>query len=99
MRRRRPITRGEYAPAGDVFSLGAVLYEALTGLRPFPGDDAVSVSYAVVHDPHAPPSQVREGLSPAIDAVFARALSKQPDGRYLQRRGAGPGPGPQPRRT
>lgn len=76
------ITRGEYAPAGDVFSLGAVLYEALTGLRPFPGDDAVSVSYAVVHDPHAPPSQVREGLSPAVDAVFARALSKQPDGRY-----------------
>ncbi len=76
------ITRGEYAPAGDVFSLGAVLYEALTGMRPFPGEDAVSVSYAVVHDPHAPPSRVREGLPAGVDAVFARALAKRPEDRY-----------------
>jgi len=76
------ITRGEYAPAGDVFSLGAVLYEALTGLRPFPGDDAVSVSYAVVHDPHAPPSQVREGLPVAVDGVFDKALAKRPGDRF-----------------
>lgn len=76
------ITRGEYSPRGDVFSMAAVLYEALTGVRPFPGEDAVTASYAVVHDAPSPPTRVREGLPPAVDAVFARGLSKTASERH-----------------
>jgi serine/threonine protein kinase len=76
------IAKGEYSPRGDLFSLAAVLYEVLTGTRPFPGDDAVSVSYAVVNDTPKLASEVRPGLSAAIDEVFVRGLSKQPEDRF-----------------
>jgi serine/threonine-protein kinase len=76
------ILRGEYSPRGDVFSLAAVAYEALTGARPFPGDEIVAVSYAVVHDTPPPPSKRRAGVGAAVDAVFARGLAKEPGARY-----------------
>lgn len=76
------ITKGEYSARGDVWSLAAVLYEAVTGVRPFPGDDAVTVSYAVVHDPVLPPSKVRPEVPAALDAVFERAFSKRVAERY-----------------
>ena len=65
-----------------MFSLAAVLYEALTGVRPFPGEDAVSVSYAVVHDEAPPPSRARPGVPPAVDPIFARGLARRPADRY-----------------
>lgn len=76
------ITRGEYSARGDVWSLAAVLYEALTGVRPFPGDDAVAVSYAVVNDPVLPPTRVRPELPPGLDEVFLRAFSRRPAERF-----------------
>ncbi|MEZ4409186.1 MAG: serine/threonine-protein kinase [Polyangiales bacterium] len=75
------ITRGEYSARGDVFSLAAVMYEALAGVRPFPGDDAVAVSYAVVHDEPLPLAAHRPGLPAAVEGVFARGLSKHRDDR------------------
>ncbi|MGH7393038.1 MAG: serine/threonine-protein kinase, partial [Candidatus Rokuibacteriota bacterium] len=66
----------------DVFSLGVVLYEALTGAVPFRGDDLAAVLYRIVH---ADPAPVREraGLVPAaLAAVVSRALAKSPDARY-----------------
>ncbi len=75
------ISRGEYSPQGDVFSLAVLLYEALTGCRAFPGDDAMKVSWAVVHfDPPAP-TRLRRSLPAAVDAVFAQAFSKRPSAR------------------
>ncbi len=77
------ITRGVYTARGDQFSLAAVLYEALCGIRPFPGDDAVAVSYAVANDVPPPPSRWVKELPPLVDACFERALSKRPNERFL----------------
>ena len=71
------ITRGDYSSRGDVYSLASMLYESLTGVRPFPGDDAVRVSYAVVHDTYTPPSALRPSLSKRVDEVFAAGLSRR----------------------
>ncbi len=76
------ITKGEYSARGDVWSLAAVIYESLTGVRPFPGDDAVAVSYAVVNDPVTPPSKLRPDLPAGLDAVFVRAFARRPAERY-----------------
>ncbi len=76
------ITKGDYSIRGDVFSFGAVLYESLCGTRPFPGEDAVSVSYAVANDTPPPPSKYVPNLAPGLDAAFARALSKRVGDRF-----------------
>ena len=69
-------------PASDVYSLGCVLYEALTGRPPFDADSAIAVVYRHVHDPPSPPSEVRPELTTAIDAVVMRCLAKAPQDRY-----------------
>jgi serine/threonine protein kinase len=76
------IAKGEYGHRGDLFSLAAVLYEALTGTRPFPGDDAVTVSYAVVNDVPKLASSHMPGLPDGVDEVFVRGLAKQPEDRF-----------------
>ncbi len=77
------ITRGVYTARGDQFSLAAVLYEALCAIRPFPGDDAVAVSYAVANDTPPPPSKWVKELPALVDACFERALSKKANDRFL----------------
>jgi len=76
------IARGEYSHRGDLFSLAAVTFEALAGVRPFPGDDAVTVSYAVVNDTPKNPSTLAHGIPVGVDDVFLRALSKEPEERH-----------------
>ena len=66
----------------DLFSLAAILYEALTGARPFPGEDIPAVLYAIVHTDPEPPSRLRDGVPPSLDAFFARALAKDPAQRF-----------------
>lgn len=80
------IAKGEYSHRGDLFSLAAVLYEALTGTRPFPGDDAVTVSYAVVNDVPRLASELMPGLPEGVDEVFVRGLAKLPEDRYASAR-------------
>jgi serine/threonine-protein kinase len=70
---------GEYGPHTDLFSFAAVLYEAVSGVRAFPGDEAVAVAHKVLHDdPPAPSSIARTGATvpPAVDALILRALSR-----------------------
>jgi hypothetical protein len=66
----------------DVYSLGCVLYECLTGRVPFVKDVNTAVIWAHVQEPPPPPSTVREELPPGIDEVIARALAKEPGDRY-----------------
>ncbi|MBK8170920.1 MAG: serine/threonine protein kinase [Sandaracinaceae bacterium] len=71
---------GTYGPSSDIFSFAAVLYEAISGVRAFPGDDALSVAQKVLHDEPRPPGEVARSVNiPAqVDAVIMRGLSKDP---------------------
>src|SRR5882757_2569568 len=75
--------RGDSVDArSDVYSLGCVLYEVLTGEPPFTGDSPVSVAYQHVREDPLPPSQRHNDISPELDAVVLKALAKNPDNRY-----------------
>ena len=72
---------GRFSPASDQFSLAASIYEAVSGRRAFPGDDAVTVAARIASD--IPERFAAElGLPPAVDDVLARALDRRPEGRY-----------------
>ena len=75
--------RGDSVDArSDVYSLGCVLYEILTGEPPFTGDSPVAVAYQHVREDPVPPSERHEGISADLDAVVLKALAKNPDNRY-----------------
>jgi eukaryotic-like serine/threonine-protein kinase len=66
----------------DIYSLGCVLYEMLTGRQPFEGDNPVAVAYQHVHDAPTPPSSLEPSVPPALEAVVLRAMEKDPADRY-----------------
>ncbi|HYH66905.1 MAG TPA: protein kinase, partial [Urbifossiella sp.] len=72
---------GGAEPATDQYAAGVVLYELLTGSLPFVGPPAV-VMYGTIHTPPTPPSGLRPGVPPDLEAVCLKALSKQPADRY-----------------
>jgi serine/threonine protein kinase len=66
----------------DIFSLGIVLHEMLTGQRLFAGEDAPQMMHNVVHVEHEPPTHFKPDLPSMLDFVVARALKKDPALRY-----------------
>ena len=66
----------------DVFSLGCVLYEALTGKRPFHGDTLTGLLAAILTEFPPLPSVARSGIPPEVDEVVLRALEKGQDDRF-----------------
>ncbi|WP_437658454.1 protein kinase domain-containing protein [Sorangium sp. So ce1182] len=69
-------------PRSDIWAMGVVLYELVTGTLPFRADTAPEVFYLVLHEEAAPPSRLRPGLPAEMDAIIARCLQKIPDHRY-----------------
>jgi predicted Ser/Thr protein kinase len=66
----------------DIFSLGAILYELLTGRRPFEGESITTVIYKIVNEEAVPITQVRKELPPEFEHIISKALAKDPDNRY-----------------
>jgi len=68
----------------DMFSLGVVLYELLTGRCPFEGDSDYATLYKISNEEPPAPSVLRPGLPAELDAVVQRTLEKQPSARFPQ---------------
>jgi beta-lactam-binding protein with PASTA domain/tRNA A-37 threonylcarbamoyl transferase component Bud32 len=68
--------------ASDLYSVGIVLYEMLTGRVPFTGDSPIEIAMKHLNDPPKPPSRIRPEIPDELDAVVLRALAKEPEDRY-----------------
>src|ERR671912_1449497 len=67
----------------EIFSLGVLLYEMLTGTWPFRGKTTIDVRHAVLHDPPRPISELRSsGIPPRLQQIIDRALAKEPRDRF-----------------
>ncbi|HEX7499293.1 MAG TPA: serine/threonine-protein kinase [Polyangia bacterium] len=66
----------------DVYGFGAVLYEALSGHRPFQGQEGVGLLNSIITQPPRPIASFRPDLSPEVVAVVERAMAKEPSNRY-----------------
>src|SRR5918996_5543615 len=72
----------EVTPASDLYSIGVIICEALTGKVPFEADSAVAVALKQVSQTPQRPSAINPRVSPALDAVVMRALAKEPEQRF-----------------
>ena len=66
----------------DIYSLGVVVYEMLTGRRPFEGDSPVSIAYKHVREMPRTPSAHRADVPQALEAIVMTAMAKRPEDRY-----------------
>jgi serine/threonine-protein kinase len=71
----------EAVPATDVYALGAIFYEILTGRRPFRGDCA-PLAAEVVGEPPRPPGHVVPSVPAALGGICMKCLEKKPENRY-----------------
>jgi serine/threonine protein kinase len=69
-------------PASDLYAVGVLLYEALTGRKPFEGDDPFALAAAIRDGRYEPPTAIEAGVDPQITAVIERAMRRHPGERY-----------------
>lgn len=70
------------SPAADIYALGIVMYEMMTGRTPFDGDTPVAVAMRHIQDIPAPPSTHNPRVSPGLERIILRCLEKDPRDRY-----------------
>src|SRR5436309_3334477 len=73
----------------DVFSAGIILYQFLTGEKPFTGSGAWTIAKKILHEEPKLPSSLNNAITPLFDAVVNKALSKNPDTRFQSARELG----------
>jgi serine/threonine protein kinase, bacterial len=76
------VSTGNAGPRSDVYAVGILAYELLTGVTPFSGDTALAVAYQRMDNDVAPPSTVIGGVPAQFDELVLRATSRDPAGRY-----------------
>lgn len=77
------IRSGKPDPRSDLFAVGVMLYEALSGRKPFAGDTTPTILYKIVNEPPEPIDVSElQGISPAIKSVLDRGLTKNPEDRF-----------------